>query len=142
MPDEFPAYRPEDPSSAELWDALELPPPSPVPIGFAGRVVSYCQERSQEQAFFVPSGWARLATAAALLLGLGLGLSLGGLDPSQGVTPPSSQHLAFEPPSSWAARASASHTMPSLAEIYWSNESLAGPRAGDQRAEPTPEARP
>ena len=72
MPEEFPAYRPEDPSSAELWDALELPPPSPVPIGFAGRVVSYCQERSQEKAVFVQPGWARLATASALLLGLGV----------------------------------------------------------------------
>ena len=141
MPEEFPAYRPADPSSAELWDALELPPPSPVPIGFAGRVVSYCQERSQGQTVLVPSGWARLATATALLLGLGLGLSIGGPDLSSGVTPPSRHHSTFEPPSSWAARASSSHTMPSLAEIYWSNESLAGPQAaGDQQ--PASEARP
>lgn len=53
------------------WDGLELPPPGPIPPGFASRIAARARFVAGPQ----PRGLApgRLAAAAALLLGLALG---------------------------------------------------------------------
>src|SRR5262245_1778036 len=60
------------------WQGLSLPPASPVPPGFTGRVMA--RVRSKPASSFTWSAapaWARATAAAALLAGATLGIGVG-----------------------------------------------------------------
>lgn len=69
---------------AALWQSLELPPPAAVPEGFRARVVAVCRGPSARSAsgelrWSLAPAWARVGSVAALVAGLLLGASLGGV---------------------------------------------------------------
>jgi anti-sigma factor RsiW len=67
----------------QAWEGLTPPPPSPVPLGFSGRVMA----RVRDRAAGAPGGgaiswaaaptWVRASCAAALVAGVVLGAGLG-----------------------------------------------------------------
>lgn len=59
------------------WNRLELPPPAPVPVGFAGRVAARAREQAGEVSWATAPGWVRAAAAAALAAGIALGAGAG-----------------------------------------------------------------
>jgi anti-sigma factor RsiW len=63
----------------QTWQGLSLPPAAPVPLGFAGRVMTRVRSRSAAGAFSWSSapGWVRATAAAALVAGAALGLGVG-----------------------------------------------------------------
>lgn len=71
------------------WSALEEPAGAvpPVPAGFSGRVMARVREEAAPPrlSWSAAPGWARAASAAALVAGLFLGAGLGGLVPGDGV---------------------------------------------------------
>ena len=92
------------------WNGLALPPPSPVPPGFAGRVMAHV--RSQPAlatlSWSTAPGWVRGAAAAALIAGAALGIGVGRSWPA-----------AETPTDSSAAVSSLSGPEYNLAEGYW-----------------------
>jgi len=97
------------------WNALELPPPAPVPLGFAQRLAVRAREQAGGISWAAAPGWLRAAAAAALATGLALGAGVGLL--TGGWT------LSLQPPGeqiSTAAERSESLFDDSLAESYWS----------------------
>jgi anti-sigma factor RsiW len=59
------------------WRGLELPPPVPVPLGFAQRVAAQAREQAGALSWAAAPGWVRAAAAAALVTGIALGASVG-----------------------------------------------------------------
>ncbi len=60
------------------WDGLELPPVAAAPLGFAVRVAAQVRSRSEgELSWSCAPRWARLAAAAALVVGTLGGVSFG-----------------------------------------------------------------
>ena len=105
------------------WNGLELPPPSPVPEGFAPRVQEAARRlRAGELSWSLAPRWARAAGAAALAAGLALGTALGaGL--AEPATADDPEVVAFAEPLS-------------LAEGYWLHlEEGAGAVLGEDQAE-------
>jgi anti-sigma factor RsiW len=104
------------------WARLELPPPSPVPLGFAGRVMARAREMPQTRIDGAPGKgagtlswaaaptWVRASCAAALLGGVLLGAGLGARG-TRGL---------------WQAR-QASSGVPALTESYWAMVETAEP---------------
>ena len=96
------------------WNALELPPPTPVPLGFAQRLAAQAREQAGGISWAAAPGWLRAAAAASLAgglaLGAGFGLWTGGWTLS---LQPSGEQL------STAVESSASLFDDSLAESYW-----------------------
>jgi anti-sigma factor RsiW len=88
------------------WNGLVLPPPSPLPVGFAGRVMA--RVRSQPSpgplSWTAAPVWVRGAAAAALIAGAALGIGVGVSWPSAETSPESS---------------SLSGPEYNLAEAYW-----------------------
>lgn len=62
---------------AGLWQGLELPPPRPVPPGFATRVVSRARAEATAPSLAAAPAWVRLAAALSLATGMALGAGLG-----------------------------------------------------------------
>lgn len=98
------------------WNGLELPPPSPVPLGFAQRLSAQAREQAGGISWAAAPGWVRAAAAAALAtgiaLGTGAGLWTGGRDPA--VQSPEERVSAA------AETTTGSLFDDSLAESYWS----------------------
>lgn len=59
------------------WKGLELPPPAPVPLGFAQRVAAQAREQAGALSWAAAPGWVRAAAAAALVTGIALGAGAG-----------------------------------------------------------------
>jgi len=59
------------------WQGLELPPPAPVPLGFAQRVAAQAREQAGALSWDAAPGWVRAAAAAALVTGIALGAGAG-----------------------------------------------------------------
>ena len=60
------------------WQGLSLPPASPVPPGFAGRVMARVKSKpAASLSWSAAPGWARATAAAALLVGATLGIGVG-----------------------------------------------------------------
>jgi len=59
------------------WRGLELPPPAPVPLGFAQRVAAQAREQAGALSWDAAPGWVRAAAAAALVTGIALGAGAG-----------------------------------------------------------------
>jgi hypothetical protein len=66
------------------WRGLELPPPAPVPVGFAGRVTTHARALRGDGAaaagtidWSAAPRWVRATGAAALVAGVLLGAGLG-----------------------------------------------------------------
>ena len=70
----------------QTWQGLSLPPASPVPPGFTGRVMAHV--RSQTTAgslsWSAAPGWVRATAAAALVTGAALGIGVGRSWPAPG----------------------------------------------------------
>ena len=107
------------------WEGLELPPPTPVPPGFGGRVMAQVRERHAAAGAPAAAGslswaaaprWVRATAAAALLAGVLLGAGLG----TRGVS----------------EERRSSGGVPALTESYWAMVETAGDSAGP--ASPTP----
>jgi ferric-dicitrate binding protein FerR (iron transport regulator) len=66
------------------WNGLEPPPPSPVPPGFAGRVMARARAEGPTGALSWSGtpGWVRATAAAALIVGAALGAGVGRSWPS------------------------------------------------------------
>lgn len=71
----------EDPEARELaarlataWESLSLPPDAAIPPGFASRVLARARdERESELSWALAPRWAKLAAAAALVVGIAAG---------------------------------------------------------------------
>ena len=59
------------------WKGLELPPPAPVPLGFALRVAAHAREQAGAVSWATAPGWVRAAAAVALATGIALGAGAG-----------------------------------------------------------------
>jgi anti-sigma factor RsiW len=61
------------------WSTLAPPPASPVPVGFAGRVMAHVRSQPAVAPLSWSSapGWVRGAAAAALIAGAALGIGVG-----------------------------------------------------------------
>jgi anti-sigma factor RsiW len=60
------------------WQGLELPPPAPVPLGFAARLAARARAQGRPQAGLRAAPlWVRAAAALALATGLALGAGVG-----------------------------------------------------------------
>lgn len=61
------------------WQGLSLPPASPVPAGFTGRVMARARSQAASGAlsWSATPGWVRATAAAALVAGAALGLGVG-----------------------------------------------------------------
>ncbi|SRR6266545_815552 len=59
------------------WSGLELPPPAPVPPGFAQRVAARAREEAGATSWGAAPGWVQAAAAAALVTGIALGAGAG-----------------------------------------------------------------
>ena len=67
------------------WQGLSLPPASPVPAGFAGRVMARARSQaSGSLSWSATPGWVRATAAAALVAGAALGLGVGRTWPAAG----------------------------------------------------------
>ncbi len=97
------------------WDDLELPPPGAAPLGFASRLAAQVRGRVEGELrwSFAPR-WARLAAAAALLVGTAGGVSLGLWQAGSGQSGLGSSGL--EQLAEWADQGSLAG---SLADDYW-----------------------
>lgn len=106
------------------WTGLALPPPSPVPLGFGGRVMAQVRELHAaggpagggSLSWAAAPNWVRATAAAALLAGVVLGAGLG----MRGV--PDDRHP--------------SAGVPALTESYWAMVETAGDSAAP--AAPSP----
>jgi anti-sigma factor RsiW len=88
------------------WDGLSLPPASPVPAGFSGRVMAHVRAQSPPGSLSWTSApsWVRAAAAAALLAGAAAGVGVGrswpatetktATDPSSAISSDSEYNLA------------------------------------------------
>jgi anti-sigma factor RsiW len=95
------------------WSGLALPPPSPVPAGFAGRVMARARSlpaHGGALSWTAAPRWVRATAAAALLAGAALGVGVGRSWPAAGKAPEPA------PVSSLAATEATEY---SLAEGYW-----------------------
>jgi len=59
------------------WRVLELPPPAPIPLGFAQRVAAQAGEQAGALSWAAAPGWVRAAAATALVTGIALGAGVG-----------------------------------------------------------------
>jgi anti-sigma factor RsiW len=66
------------------WDGLSLPPASPVPAGFSGRVMAHARAQGPPGTLSWSSApaWVRAAAAAALIAGAAAGVGVGRSWPS------------------------------------------------------------
>jgi anti-sigma factor RsiW len=113
---------------ARTWSGLALPPPSPVPAGFAGRVMARARSLPAPGALSWTAAprWVRATAAAALLAGAALGAGVGRS------WPPTDKAPEPAPVSSLAATEAAEY---SLAEGYWDvvdGDTAAVPGAGEE----------
>lgn len=114
-----------------LWRGLELPPPTPVPPGFAARVMSRARAAAANgPGLAAAPGWVRAAAALCLAAGLALGAAVGvwqevGLaaTPDEGIAEIGSDLGSELADSSGLAEA------PSLADAYW--EALGAESSGE-----------
>jgi anti-sigma factor RsiW len=106
-PDLAASYR----SLERAWNGLVLPPPSPVPAGFAGRVMAHVRSQPAlgQLSWSAAPAWVRGAAAAALIAGAALGIGAGVSWPAAEPSPDSSS----------AAVSSLSGPEYNLAEGYW-----------------------
>lgn len=93
------------------WQGLSLPPASPVPPGFAGRVMARVRGQAGPGSLSWSAApvWVRATAAAALVAGAALGLGVGRTWPAPGTIDPGS-----EPEPAFLSAET------SLAEGYWS----------------------
>jgi len=114
------------------WNGLELPPASPVPPGFSGRIMARVRSEkpSGSLSWAAAPGWVRAAAAAALLAGAGLGIGVGR---TWSVTPASETPAKVE--TATADLSSSGTEDLSLAAGYWS-------LVEDETGAETEEARP
>lgn len=96
------------------WTGLELPPPAPVPPGFARRLGARAREQAGAVSWSTAPGWVRAAAAAALAAGIALGAGAGRWTDS-----PTPSEVPGEEIST-AAEASDPLFDDNLAESYWS----------------------
>lgn len=83
------------------WEALEPPRDPNVPLGFAGRVMARVgEDRDRGMSWALLPAWGKLASAAALAVGLVAGILTGvrGLGPARQLTlqPPSGEVATIE----------------------------------------------
>lgn len=112
----------------QTWNGLELPPPSPVPPGFTGRVMARVRG---EKAFGSLSwgsapGWVRATAAASLLAGALLGVGVGRSWPAADTPPTTEGAIA-------GLKVSSGEEL-SLAAGYWSL--IVDSTGGDAEARP------
>jgi anti-sigma factor RsiW len=85
---------------ARTWNGLEPPSASPVPPGFAGRIMTHVRSRPApgSLSWSAAPRWVRAAAAAALLAGAAVGLGVGRSWPEPGTSfaAASSQSLEAE----------------------------------------------
>jgi len=109
------------------WEGLELPPPTAVPPGFAGRVVAHAhaERPASELSWSLAPLWARAGAALALAAGVWLGSGLGQFLPTSASQTASSQTASSQTVTqeenweSYDTYEAAFDGPASLAEGYW-----------------------
>jgi anti-sigma factor RsiW len=98
----------------QAWQGLSLPPASPVPPGFAGRVMAHVRSQSAPGGlpWSAAPGWVRATAAAALVAGAALGIGVGRSWPA-----PQTNVTAVTTSASLSTAAEEDY---SLAGSYWS----------------------
>jgi len=73
----------------QTWNRLELPPPSPVPPGFTGRIMARVRSEraSGSLSWSSAPNWVRATAAASLLAGALLGIGVGRSWPAADASP-------------------------------------------------------
>ena len=97
------------------WDGLSLPPASPVPAGFSGRVMAHVRSRGAPGSLSWSSApaWVRAAATAALIAGAVAGVGVGRSWPTV------ETKTSTESPSSTGTVSALSDSEYSLADGYW-----------------------
>jgi len=115
----------------QTWQGLALPPASPVPPGFTGRIMAHVRSKTGpgSLSWSVAPGWVRAMAAAALVAGAALGIGVGRSWPA----PAGSADQGSEPSSAFLASATAET---SLADSYWSLVEDATVADGESEAQP------
>lgn len=98
------------------WEALELPPVAPPPLGFAARVAARATAAGApgDGAGAFRPAWVRVAGAAVLAAGIGAGAGLGWLAAPDRVPGAEASSVTT------TVDELTSTTVPTLAEAYWS----------------------
>lgn len=80
----------------QTWNRLELPPPSPVPPGFTGRIMARVRSEKANGSLSWSSApnWVRATAAASLLAGALLGIGVGRSWPTADASPSSEGAIA------------------------------------------------
>lgn len=96
----------------QTWQGLALPPASPVPPGFAGRVMAHVRSQSSRLSWSAAPGWVRATAAAALVTGAALGIGVGRSWPA----PATTSEAGAEASQTFLSAT----TETNLADSYWS----------------------
>jgi anti-sigma factor RsiW len=98
----------------QTWQGLSLPPVSPVPPGFAGRVMAHVRQRTAagSLSWSAAPGWVRATAAAALVTGAAVGIGVGRSWPASA----SHGDAGAEPGETFLSATAET----SLADSYWS----------------------
>jgi anti-sigma factor RsiW len=98
------------------WDGLSLPPASPVPAGFSGRVMAHARAQSPPGSLSWSSApaWVRAAAAAALIAGAAAGLGVGRVWPAA-----ETAKAATDPSSAATVSTLSDSSEYNLADGYW-----------------------
>jgi anti-sigma factor RsiW len=110
------------------WQGLSLPPASPVPAGFTGRVMARARSQAGSLSWSAAPGWVRATAAAALVAGAALGLGVGRTWPAAGGNGDAGAESA---PTFLSATAETS-----LADSYWSLVEDAAAADSETEAQP------
>lgn len=80
----------------QTWNGLELPPPSPLPLGFTGRVMARVRDERAARSLSWSSAphWVRATAAASLVAGALLGIGVGVSWPAADTLPASEGTIA------------------------------------------------
>lgn len=124
------------------WQSLELPPPSPVPVGFSTRVLAHARKSAASPSWSAAPVWIRATAAAALVTGVVLGAGIGTLRPPTPAAPaapaPAARAIPATPKTTTPRTTTTATTTTTPGAAPTPTAEPAAPPAATPSAEPTP----